>query len=106
MILQQSTPWRVFKKIALHISALVSASLIVCTDYQFSEDKHIGSRYTGCTDNQYTSNAQPQIQSAYYTRKCCACVHCMYVGRSTIGANVLPAKILPLSLNLQVQFNL
>ena len=35
---------------------LVSASLAIGTNYRYSENKHITSRYIGYTDYQYTSN--------------------------------------------------
>ena len=34
------------------ISALVSASLAIFTDYRYSENKHIGSRYTSTLHTQ------------------------------------------------------
>ena len=31
--------------------ALVSASLVICTDYRYRDNKHIGIRYIGCTED-------------------------------------------------------
>ena len=68
MILWQCAPWCAIN-FASAILALVLASLAICTDYRYNENKHIG-----CTDYWYTSTLRIRYklkQIVYKTERQC-----------------------------------